>query len=756
MNKFFGIGLIIVLLIGVISGALLVQRQQLLKSRAEFAACTMNANPSSGSSPLNTFISVGVNTSGMPDSKRSQWDLDGDGTYEKEDSSLSQEKSYTSSSANPITFNPKFRVVDGPGSSTVLSACSASVTVIPSSNNNPPPPPPPPPPTSNTGSCPDISQWRNYDLNVFKTNCTQSQRDLLPNEALLKFSKGDLMTYFSLSPRLLQLGTGDLATFSNSDLIRIGQASGNLGTFLARFSNERLLEFGLDILRQLPPATIASFSQDIQNQINNAAGGGAGGGVSGGLPRGSECVSFQVTDSTGKDVTTTGPVYEGERYVFKLTFKNKTTTGEPQSWTKATHRLQALGDTVSIWGTQAAYPLTKELVTKDNIEVFNIDVTAGVLTAGKNREERPFHYSMADAAGTFGAACERNITVLKKPAGLVTTECYVLSEDATEVNNVTSCDDAKARPYSAHPTNLTYPFKTPLLAATPRTLYVKFFDSNGRSTATPHTKTIIYTPPPTPPSISGVNCAYDSSGLATIYTLRGTSLGTQTANTKVKVGNADAEVTSWTATAITAKADQRLEGSNNVQVSLDDGKKLDGTCSVGLTTATLSVKNKCATADSTNTDDIDVSIYDSGPQPFLKQKARPDKDGTLQGFTPKLEKNKTYTALFKAAGFLTKKVVFNTSSGTSVVDPVTLAPGDIAPKPTSDDVINSVDVSELKTQWNLVKDVTRTGDLNKDSRVNSLDYSCMKSSFNLRGDIFVTGSAGVGSTVRLGVGSSTP
>lgn len=717
MNKFLGIGFILVLLIGVVSGVLLVQRQQQLKSRAEFicsptdygpiedktqwCACAAQNNDTGSLERENCPQANQIDPCKLDCNKCPSTTTCGNKSYVNCD--------FQTKCKNPgdtyscwSTANAACRYDSYPCGSCVASSGGGSsgggatgCSCAPTANYGDP--------ANKTAWCACAAQCGDAG-SLQQGSCPQAN---------------DPATACKLDcnkcPSTTTCGN---KTYQNCDTSTCKKMGDKFKCTARENANCSYSEYPCD---------------DTCIAANSAVGGE-------GLPKGSECVSYQIIDPTGADVTQSGPVYEKEKYVFKLTFKNKAAQGEAQPWTKATHKLQAMDNTAALWSTQATYPLVKDTVTKDNIEVFNIDATAGSLPAGKNFEERPFHYSMADAAGPFGALCERNVTVLKKPAGLISTKCYVIAEDATEIDAVSSCDDAKARTYSAHPTNISYQFKTPLTAATPRTLYVKFFDSSGKSSGTPFTKTIVYQPPA---AISGVDCSYDNSGLATVYTIRGTSLGSQTANTKVKVGNADATVTSWNASSITARVDQRLEGSNSVSVSLDDGKKLDGSCTVGTTTATLSVKNKCATSETVNSDDVDVSIFENGPQPFVKQKVRPDKDGILQSFAPKLEKNKTYTALVRAPGTLTKKVVFTTQAATTVVEPIVLIPGDIAPKPTPDDVINSVDVSELKTQWSLVTDVSRTGDLNKDSRVNSLDYSCMKSSFNLRGDVFTppTGTA---------------
>jgi len=91
--------------------------------------CTMTANPPSGLAPLNTFLSVGVDTSGMPGSKVSKWDLDGnistgspDG-FEVTDSALSHTVTYSS------TTTPRFKAVDNVTNADLSQTCSTPVSV---------------------------------------------------------------------------------------------------------------------------------------------------------------------------------------------------------------------------------------------------------------------------------------------------------------------------------------------------------------------------------------------------------------------------------------------------------------------------------------------------------------------------------------------------------------------------------------------------------------------------------------------------
>lgn len=111
-------------------------------SASALITCTMNANPSSGNTPLSTLITVGIDTSGMPGSKMSHWDLDGDGTYETIDTELRHNQTYTTGFATR-TVIPKFKAVDSVTGADLSEVCSATVTVLPAGTGGGPPPPPP-------------------------------------------------------------------------------------------------------------------------------------------------------------------------------------------------------------------------------------------------------------------------------------------------------------------------------------------------------------------------------------------------------------------------------------------------------------------------------------------------------------------------------------------------------------------------------------------------------------------------------------
>lgn len=458
----------------------------------------------------------------------------------------------------------------------------------------------------------------------------------------------------------------------------------------------------------------------------------------GGPPEGSVC-SYDILDTSGRSVKSGPGLYEGENYTFRITMLNTVKEGKAEDWLKGTHTLQALNNTTTIWGIPQTYQLPKDRVSQGTSVVFeDIDFVASPLPEGeKDFDDRPIYFQMVGPSGPFGSACEPQLIRVLRRTELTYTKCFVISEKPTEVNEVTNCDYnlyPQAKPYPQHPATINFQLSEP---PGEKTIYVKFLDNNDRpsNNGVPYTKKVIYSPDP---KITDVDCSYDPtpSASGTAYLIRGVGFGSQTIGSKVRVGGQEAIIVGWKADAIVARIEQRAEGNAPVQVILEDGRKADGACTVGTTTAALSLRGQCISSGKFETSDVDVAVYSSGPEPFFRQKTRTDKDGNVQGFSPKLEKGKVYTVLVETPGSLVRSVVFSTSSSTSVVGPVVMPLGNIAPSPVADTVINSFDVNALYSQWSLVKDVTRPGDLSKDLRVNSIDYSCMLLNFNKRDEIF--------------------
>lgn len=353
-----------------------------------------------------------------------------------------------------------------------------------------------------------------------------------------------------------------------------------------------------------------------------------------------------------------------------------------------------------------------------------------------------------------GSACIGNSTLTVQqaqtpsppPPPPVFTQCVIVSEDRTAVNNAQSCTDPLARPYDNEPltiANFRFQNTTPGI----KTVFVKFISTSGVASQI-HQRSINFNPDP---RITDVNCTQASSGVGTVINIIGTNLGSQGVRSGVKLGSEDAIIDSWDSSTntIIAHVDRRVTGRNDVRVTLDDGRVTQPlNCTVNTATAAFKVAFACRSAGGFATSGVDVKVYEAvpanapnpNPDPILNQKISLNSQGEPQGFSPIFQKNKKYQLIVKAPGTLAKRADFNTNSGGTVNlnggNPIFLPQGDIAPLSAPDGKINAFDKSELSRQWALVTDVTRTGDLNGDSRVNSVDYACMRPNINLSDEGF--------------------
>ncbi|MBI2017820.1 IPT/TIG domain-containing protein [Candidatus Daviesbacteria bacterium] len=447
----------------------------------------------------------------------------------------------------------------------------------------------------------------------------------------------------------------------------------------------------------------------------------------GGNPDDGSTCNYKIFDPTTRATRLEPYLISGKDYIIEVTMKNVgKTIWKPNAYKLAFERNK------SDWGG-ADQALDRE-VAPNGEKVFDVRVKAPATTGNEHRRAE-FYIRMQNNAVGFGAACEpQNIDITPPGVPPTYTQCYVISEFEADVNKVKSCDTTNeeygklVRPYTSHPLNLTYPFKEPITRGEKRNLYVKFFDNNNKPSndGVPYTETIVFNVAAPAPVISGINCKYIQNELGTLITVNGTNFGTQGKGT-VKVGSQQAEVAAWNNTAISASVDQRLETSTRVTVTLDDGKTVADNCAVNTTTLTFTARNQCIKDNNFAASNVDVKIFENGSEPIFRQQIRLDKDGKPQSFAPKLEKNKKYTMLLKAPGALAKKVEFNTgSNNTTIIDPFTLAVGDIYPRNNPDGSVNNFDISELKRQWAPTKDTQTNADLNNDGRVNNVDWSCLR------------------------------
>lgn len=283
--------------------------------------------------------------------------------------------------------------------------------------------------------------------------------------------------------------------------------------------------------------------------------------------------------------------------------------------------------------------------------------------------------------------------------------------------------------------------------------FKKILSDNSEKLSQPFTSPLIkYT---LPPSADSVDCHQAISGNGTIIDIKGANLGQKGTKGAVRAKGKKAAIDSanWKDNEIVANLEnERLDGENDVEITLDDGTTLTKQCVVGVDTVVFDVKQQCRPAGKYDLGDVDVKIYANVPAsqavPLLTQKIKTDNRGHSEGFAPKLEKGKPYALLAKAVGTIARKATFDTTTGTANVT-VTLPAGDIAPVEAPDGVINTNDSRELFRRWRITASAgggdCSVADLNGDGVCNSIDWSCMRRNFNPpnnRDDVFVPPVAG--------------
>lgn len=202
-----------------------------------------------------------------------------------------------------------------------------------------------------------------------------------------------------------------------------------------------------------------------------------------------------------------------------------------------------------------------------------------------------------------------------------------------------------------------------------------------------------------------------------------------------------ASTSTITRSRVVARVNEKLDGSVAVELINADGRKITGTCDIGLTTVAMSAKLQCRPPENFATDKTRIQIYEEaeGARPIFDQLVNISADGRLSWTPPSLEVGKKYKMIAKAPKSLGTKKEFTALDGTTNLEEAELLVGDIAPLATPDNVVNSNDYRELIREWSASKDTTRAGDFNLDSRVNSIDYACLRLNFNKIGEPFLKG-----------------
>ncbi|QQG43243.1 MAG: IPT/TIG domain-containing protein [Candidatus Daviesbacteria bacterium] len=516
----------------------------------------------------------------------------------------------------------------------------------------------------------------------------------------------------------------------------------------------------------------ASFTTDPQYSICS------GGGPQAALPAdAAECGGITFKQNN-QEVKAPASLMAGQTYDVEIKMDNRDSGNSnytPTTWTSGQYFLgfptsgpprdagvgnfQINNDDVAkndIW--QANWPDPKKLrlplsgsVTPGSSNTFKFKVTPK--TAG----DHTFYWGMVhEGVQWFGGQCASNVKVAastggtggqqpggqQPPSGTLKTKCYVLSQDAGAVNNVTSCTDTLAQPYTSNNLQVAKTLQNKTKDGDENTFYVKFISTAGTQSQV-FSKKITYKTTEaggeTAPTITNVDCRQN------LITVTGTNFGAQQGSGKLTANGQQATVASWNPTTITATPRQSLEGNIAVEISLGDKQTVSSQCSVNTTTVNFTALNSCRRpGDDFSATDVEVKIYDATEtnvqaQPLVEQTISLNKSGKLANFAPKLLQGKQYTLLVKAPNTLPQAKTFTPTGGTYNIGTLTLPAGDLLPlslpegeKPK----INSFDANELKRQWRLLTDVTSPADLNKDERINSIDYSCLLAGYNKEGDTF--------------------
>lgn len=384
------------------------------------------------------------------------------------------------------------------------------------------------------------------------------------------------------------------------------------------------------------------------------------------------------------------------------------------------------------------------------------------------------------------------------------TQLFALSEDMNNLKDESTIQDKVLWwEYTEEP--IPYTFSN-LVPGQVRTLFVRFKDEQGNITPPfnkpPISKSIKYLGPN--PEIKNITCNFNSeTGTGSKVVITGSNFGSAQGKGKVLVmsssGVANATISSWgkvviqpsreplfqggvtgtvtptvfptvsvlptgvlgesvaegtpaatpagavvaqTQDRVVVRVKERLDGTVNIELTVDDGRKVAAGCTVDTNTVSFATQTQCRPAGSFAEDKVRVQIYEKtlNARPLYDSKVNPitiAADGTPQWTPPPLEIGKTYSLVIKAPKSLAVKREFTVLEGTNILDDIAFPVGDIAPINAPDGVVNAVDKSELIRQWSATTDVARTGDFNIDGRINSLDYSCMRENINRAADQFI-------------------
>jgi hypothetical protein len=311
------------------------------------------------------------------------------------------------------------------------------------------------------------------------------------------------------------------------------------------------------------------------------------------------------------------------------------------------------------------------------------------------------------------------------------TKCYKIAEDPAALNAI---PDSECLPFTNNPLVRNFTFADPTPGR--KFVYVRYYANNGQiSDATAFIDLII------DPEITG--CGFEIKGNSVGFTINGRNFGT-VKGTTTGIGT-NSSIQTWTDDKIIVtlpKSQFKDPGQGLIQVSIirPDLLKALAMCSnVNNSSLSLGAKLFCPQVTPHVISGVDLKIVEASKsgQIVFNSKVTIDASGVViaeKTPLPFLKENFGYKLAIKVPKGVRQVLEFIGQLGTTNITDFTvagkrLALGDIAPQGGDGD-INTIDKSELNSEWNLIiDDEGRPGDLNTDSRVNSIDWACMRYDF---------------------------
>lgn len=239
------------------------------------------------------------------------------------------------------------------------------------------------------------------------------------------------------------------------------------------------------------------------------------------------------------------------------------------------------------------------------------------------------------------------------------------------------------------------------------------------------------------PEITDISCT--RSGGSVIFDIGGNFFGTTTGKVESDTNTLGLRG-AWTQTQVRAILNNAGSAETYpIKLTRFDGLSDETTCSpAGEIQLSVGANYFCPAVPNHAENNVNFVIFD-GDNPagsggkLASETVKINGSGVIEGLNFVFEEGRNYIVSVKSPRSLARFGKFTagsqTGGQTNIID-IGLPIGDIAPSPSGDGVINSLDKSLLNKQWSLTQDVEKTGDFNDDQRVNSVDWACMRNDFN--------------------------